>query len=101
MEIIIEMRDDAIADLLSPCCDGGEGGNRTRDRAFAEPGLTTWLPRHRLNRSSEKRTGGTKRSILPTVNALAKRKSQRIIPAATVSLVCESIRMKLPVERLR
>ncbi len=28
--------------------DGGEGGNRTRDRAFAEPGLTTWRPRHRM-----------------------------------------------------
>lgn len=28
---------------------GGEGGNRTRDRAFAEPGLTTWLPRRRTH----------------------------------------------------
>ena len=25
--------------------DGGEGRNRTGDRAFAEPCLTTWLPR--------------------------------------------------------
>src|SRR5476651_2478264 len=26
---------------------GGEGRNRTDDAAFAEPCLTTWLPRHR------------------------------------------------------
>ena len=25
---------------------GGEGRNRTDDEAFAEPCLTTWLPRH-------------------------------------------------------
>ena len=33
--------------------DGGEGGNRTRDRAFAEPGLTTWRPRHRIDAPAE------------------------------------------------
>ena len=54
-------------------CDGGESGNRTRDRAFAEPGLTTWLSRHHTERTSAKRTGGTKSPLEETVNGLAGR----------------------------
>lgn len=28
---------------------GGLDGNRTRDRGFADPGLTTWLPGQKCN----------------------------------------------------
>ena len=46
--------------------------------------------------------GGSKIAILVAVNSLeSSQEDQMIIPAATVSLVWESIRMKLPVVRLR
>ena len=52
--------------------DGGEGGNRTRDRAFAEPGLTTWRPRHRRDFPSRKGRTVNKGDFANPVNAAAR-----------------------------
>ena len=80
----------------------GEGGNRTRDRAFAEPGLTTWLPRRNTLPNWEGRY--LKRNPLSCQRDTFQAPRccpYTIIPAATVSLVWASMRTKLPVWRLR